>query len=89
MLPVGLALYSRAAPKGFGGMMIAIYYLHLLIGNMVTGRIGALLGTMPDPKFWLLHVAAMALSVVLLLAVRFAFGKILAPSYAEPKEEAA
>jgi hypothetical protein len=27
--------------------------------------------------------------VALLLVVRFAFGKILAPSYAEPKDEAA
>jgi len=89
VLPVGLALYSRAAPKGFGGMMIAVYYLHLLIGNMVTGRIGALLGTIPDPKFWLIHVAAMGISAALLLFVRFAFGKILAPSYAEPKEETA
>ena len=31
VLPVGLALYSRAAPKGFGGIMIAVYYLHLFL----------------------------------------------------------
>jgi len=84
VLPVGLALYSRAAPKGLGGIMISIYYLHLWIGNQVTGRIGALLGTIPTPTFWLIHVATMALSAVLLLAVRFLFGSTLAPSYETP-----
>ncbi len=84
VLPVGLALYSRAAPKGLGGVMISIYYLHLWLGNQVTGRIGALLGTIPTPTFWLVHVAAMALSAVLLLFVRFAFGSMIAPSYETP-----
>jgi len=84
VLPVGLALYSRAAPKGLGGVMIAVYYLHLLLGNMLTGRIGALLGTIPTPTFWLIHVATMALSAALLLVVRFLFGGILAPAYEAP-----
>jgi POT family proton-dependent oligopeptide transporter len=67
-----------------GGVMIAVYYLHLLLGNMLTGRIGALLGTIPTPTFWLVHVATMALSAVLLLLVRFAFGSMIAPSYETP-----
>jgi POT family proton-dependent oligopeptide transporter len=89
VLPVGLALYSRAAPKGLGGVMIAIYYLHILLGNYLTGRIGALLGTIPTPTFWLAHVATMALAAVLLVGVRFAFGRMLAPAYGEPKETVA
>ncbi|MEI9932070.1 MAG: hypothetical protein WDM89_16395 [Rhizomicrobium sp.] len=60
VFPVGLALYSRAAPKGLGGVMIAVYYLHLLIGNTVTGRIGALLDQVPTVQFWLIHVATIA-----------------------------
>ncbi len=84
VLPVGLALYSRAAPRGLGGVMIAIYYLHLLLGNMLTGRIGALLDTIPTPEFWLVHVATMALAAVLLVVVRFLFGRMLAPSYGGP-----
>ena len=84
VLPVGLALYSRAAPKGLGGVMIAVYYLHLLLGNMLTGRIGTLLGTIPTPTFWLVHVATMALSAALLLVARFAFGSTLAPAYEAP-----
>src|SRR5262249_10294219 len=55
VLPVGLALYSRAAPKGLGGMMIAVYYVHLFMGNLLTGYLGGLLGTMSDTTFWLMH----------------------------------
>ena len=62
VLPVGLALYSRAAPKGLGGMMIAVYYVHLFMGNMLTGYLGGLLGTMPNSTFWLMHVVLMAAS---------------------------
>jgi POT family proton-dependent oligopeptide transporter len=81
VLPVGLALYSRAAPKGFEGIMIAIYYLQLFLGNIFTGYLGGLLDTMPAVNFWMLHVALMLVSAaVLLVVLRFA-GKILAPSY--------
>jgi POT family proton-dependent oligopeptide transporter len=86
VLPVGLALYSRAAPKGLGGVMIAIYYLHLLLGNTVTGRIGALLDQVPTPQFWIIHTVTMAVSGVLLVVARIFFGSLLAPAYAEPAE---
>ncbi|MBV9993378.1 MAG: MFS transporter [Alphaproteobacteria bacterium] len=88
VLPVGLALYSRAAPKGLGGFMIAIYYLHLLIGNSVTGRIGALLDKVPTPEFWVIHVGAMAISAVLLVLAKLFFGRLLAPAYDAPAEAA-
>jgi POT family proton-dependent oligopeptide transporter len=83
VLPVGLALYSRAAPKGLGGIMIAVYYIHLFIGNLLTGYLGGLLGTMPDTSFWLLHVALMAISAAILLVVRFAFAHLVAPTKAD------
>ncbi|MDE2133344.1 MAG: oligopeptide:H+ symporter [Alphaproteobacteria bacterium] len=84
VLPVGLALYSRAAPKGLGGTMIAVYYLHLFIGNILVGYVGGLLGTMPDTNFWLLHVGLMAVSAVVLFAARLFFGHLLAPSSRKP-----
>jgi len=83
VLPVGLALYSRAAPKGLGGIMIAVYYLHLFFGNLLTGYLGGLLGTMPDTSFWLMHVALMAISAAILLAVRFVFAHLVAPTTAD------
>jgi POT family proton-dependent oligopeptide transporter len=84
VLPIGLALYSRAAPKGMGGTMIAVYYLHLFFANtMLVGPLGGLLGTMSDTRFWLLHAGLMGVSVVALFAARFFFGHLLAPTAAD------
>ena len=83
VLPVGLALYSRAAPKGLGGTMIAVYYVHLFLGNILTGYLGGLLGTMPDTTFWLMHVVIMAVAAAILLVVRFAFAHLVAPTKAD------
>jgi proton-dependent oligopeptide transporter, POT family len=87
VLPVGLALYSRAAPKGLGGIMIAVYYLHLFLGNTLMGKIGGLIDKMPAVNFWLLHAELMAVATGLLVLARVLFGRILAPSYDEPKPE--
>lgn len=89
VLPVGLALYSRAAPRGLGGVMIAVYYLHLFLGNMLVGYLGGLLDTMPDMSFWLMHVGLMTISAALLVATRLFFGQLVAPSYEEPVAAAA
>ncbi len=88
VLPVGLALYSRAAPKGMTGLIIGIYYIHLFLGNLITGWVAGLLGTMPAASFWLLHTALMAGAAVVLLVVKFTLGRILAPAYQHPPEPA-
>jgi POT family proton-dependent oligopeptide transporter len=79
VLPVSLALYARAAPRALAGTLIAIYYLHLFVGNMAVGKLGGLLDKMPDTQFWLLHAAIIAASGVVLLIARFAFGHLLQP----------
>ncbi|MBI1365348.1 MAG: MFS transporter [Alphaproteobacteria bacterium] len=84
VLPTGLALYSRAAPKGLGGTMIAVYYVHLFLGNMIVGYIGGLLGKMNAASFWLMHAAFMGVAVALLILVRAFFGRMLAPAYEGP-----
>ena len=81
-LPMGLSLYSRAAPKGWGGTMIAVYYIQLFMGNLIVGPLGGLYGSMPDTSFWLLHAALMAGAAFVLIVVRALFGKILAPEAA-------
>jgi POT family proton-dependent oligopeptide transporter len=88
VLPVGLALYSRAAPKHFASMMLGIYYLHLFMGNFFVGWVGGFLEKMPAASFWLLHVFLMLGSAAVLLVVRFSIGQILAPAYAAPVDEA-
>lgn len=89
VLPVGLALYSRAAPKGLGGTMIAVYYIHLFIGNLLTGYLGGLLGTMPNTTFWVLHAGLMAIAALVLLVARAAFGAFLAPEIEDDSAMAA
>lgn len=79
VLPVGLALYSRAAPKGLGGVMIAVYYVHLFIGNTLTGYLGGLLDKMPASSFWFMHAGLMAIAAAILLVASLAFGRFLAP----------
>ncbi len=84
LLPVGLALYSRAAPKGWEAVLIAVYYLQFALANYITGYLAGLLSILPGPQFWLLHVGLMlAAAMVLLLARKFA-GAILAPPYEAP-----
>jgi len=78
VLPVGLALYSRTAPKRFEGLMIGVYYLHLFLGNTFVGWLAGLLDEMPSAEFWGLHVVLVAAAGGLLLVVRLLFGKLLA-----------
>ena len=78
ILPVGLALYSRAAPARLEGLMIGIYYLHLFVGNAFVGWLAGFLETMPGREFWGLHAALVLTSGVLLLACRALFRGALA-----------
>jgi len=80
LMPVALALYSRAAPKAIGGTMMAVHYLYLFAANMLVGRIGGLLETMPASRFWLMHAIAMAGAGMVLLVVRGFAGRLLAPT---------
>jgi proton-dependent oligopeptide transporter, POT family len=79
ILPVGLALYSRTAPRRLEGLVIGIYYLHLFIGNTFVGWLAGFLETMPGREFWALHAALVACAGLLLLGCRAAFGKLLLP----------
>jgi proton-dependent oligopeptide transporter, POT family len=88
VFPVGLALYSRAAPKGTTSILIGVYYLHLFAGNFFVGWVGGLLGTMSAMSFWGLHVVLILGSAAILFGVKLAFGRVLAPVYAPPPVEA-
>jgi POT family proton-dependent oligopeptide transporter len=79
IFPVGLALYSRAAPKAIGGTMIAIYYLSLFLCNMLVGWLGGLFDKMPSASFWVIHAVLIAVAAGLLILARTLAGRILAP----------
>ena len=80
LAPVGLALYSRAAPKAVGGMMTGVYYLLFFFANMTVGWLGGFLERVPGTQFWLLHVAVVFSAALVLLAVRGTVKRILAPA---------
>jgi len=89
VLPVALALYTRAAPKGLEGLMIAVYYLQLFLGNMLVGYVGSLYSTMSAASFWLLHVGIMLLAGAMLLIARRFASAAMAPPIEKPQAASA
>jgi POT family proton-dependent oligopeptide transporter len=80
VFPVGLALFSRAAPHVVGGLMIGVYYLNLFAANMLVGRLGGLLESMPASSFWLMHAALIACGALAMLIFAVFFRHFLAPT---------
>jgi POT family proton-dependent oligopeptide transporter len=84
VFPVGLALYSRAAPKGLEGSIVALYLVNLFMGNMLVGWVGGLLEKMSGSDFWLLHAGLIFAAAAVFFVIKRAFGHLLAPAYEEP-----
>ena len=89
VLAVGLALYSRVAPKQIVGLVIGIYYLHLFIANTFVGWLGGFMDVMPNRDFWALHAALVALAGVLLFVARAMFGRLLSAETMSAERNAA
>src|SRR5579859_717450 len=89
VLPVGLALYSRAAPRAIAGFIVGLYYLHLWAGNTLVGMLGALLEKMSPEKFWLVHVVLVASAGAVFVVVRLIFGRLLRGEAVQPDYVAA
>jgi POT family proton-dependent oligopeptide transporter len=87
VLPVGLALYSRAAPKRLQGLMIGVYYLHLFMANTFVGWLAGFLEILPGREFWGLHAGIVAGAGLLLLLVRWIFGALLSPGDSPHNQE--
>ncbi len=79
VLPVGLALFTRAAPRSLSGMMVGIYFLHLFAANNLVGWLGGLLERLPGTQFWGLHAALAAIAALLTFIAARAFRRLLAP----------
>jgi proton-dependent oligopeptide transporter, POT family len=77
LLPVSLALYAKYAPKSVSATIIGLYYLAFFAANKMVGRIGALLETMPVPRFWLLHAGLAAAAGVCFVIFKLAAGRTL------------
>ena len=80
VFPVGLALYSRAAPRPVAGLMIGVYYLNLFMANMGVGWLGGFLDKMGGAAFWTLHAGLVAAGGAAMLAFALLFHRALAPT---------
>jgi len=84
MLPIGMALFSRAAPKGTASSVIGLYFLNNFAANLAVGWLGGFYEKMTPTAFWLMHAGIMGAAVLLLIAVKLTVGPHLAPAYDAP-----
>jgi proton-dependent oligopeptide transporter, POT family len=77
MVPVGLSLFTRAAPAALGATAVGIYYVHLFAANNIVGWVGSYSDRVNAPAFWLLHVAIAAAGTVAVVLVGRRFAKAL------------
>jgi POT family proton-dependent oligopeptide transporter len=81
--PVGMALFSRAAPRSLAGFMVAVFFLHLFLANMLVGRLGGLLEQMPAVAFWSMHAGIVLGASVILIIARKPLIRALIPESAQ------
>jgi len=79
MLPVGLALFAKYAPKAINATIIGLYYLSFFAANSMVGKIGGFLETWPTTRFWLLHAAFAAGAGLCFVLFKFVAGNQLEP----------
>ena len=84
VLPIGLALYARSAPKALAGTIVGVYYLHLFAGNLFVGWLGGFLEKMPAVQFWLLHAALVGGAGLVFVVARGVFKRLLLGAPSEP-----
>jgi POT family proton-dependent oligopeptide transporter len=77
--PVGLALFSRAAPPALGATIINSFSFAIFLANLAAGRLAELLDKMSGQAFWTMHAVLVAVAGVLLLACGWLFRRTLAP----------
>src|SRR6476661_7708716 len=79
MLPVGLALFAKYAPKAINATIIGLYYLAFFLGNTMVGWVGGFLEKWPTTNFWLLHAAFAAGAGLCFVLFKFVAGNQLEP----------
>jgi POT family proton-dependent oligopeptide transporter len=73
ILPVGLGLFGRLAPKGFEATAIATWFFAGFAGNLLAGSVGTLWSRLPTSEFFaVVGAIAFASALLLLFFVRSA-----------------
>lgn len=80
--PVGMALFSRVAPKAVNATMMAAYLLSLFLAGLIVAKLASLLDKLSSASFWALHAVIIAAAAGVLLLLRTAAGRLLTPTVA-------
>ena len=75
---VGMALYSRLAPRALGATLINAYALSIFFSNLLVSWLGGLLVQLPGDYFWLLHAALVTTGALLLFIISLVFRDVVA-----------
>jgi POT family proton-dependent oligopeptide transporter len=67
ILPVGLGLFGRLAPRGFSATTIALWFLAAFAGNLLAGALGTLWSQLTPAQFFTITGAVAGASGLLLL----------------------
>jgi POT family proton-dependent oligopeptide transporter len=67
ILPVGLSLFGRLAPRGLESTMIALWFLASFGGNFLSGALGSLWSDVSHGEFFVLTAAVSFISAALLV----------------------
>ena len=79
LYPVGMALFSRAAPPALGATVINSFTFALFLCNLTVGWLAGFLDKMSGQAFWAMHAALVAIAGLLLLTCGLVFRRTLAP----------
>ena len=69
ILPTGLGLFARLAPKGLGATTVAAWYLAIFAGSLFAGLVGTLWSRMGHPLYFVLLAALAVLAAAMLRAI--------------------
>jgi POT family proton-dependent oligopeptide transporter len=78
--PIGMAVFSRAAPPAITGLLIGVYFMSVFAGSLLVGWVGQFYERFSAPVFWLLHAGAAGLAGAILLVLWRPLNRALAPS---------
>ena len=77
--PIGMAVFSRAAPPAITGLMIGVYFMSVFAGSLLVGWVGQFYERLSAPAFWLLHAGAAGLAGAILLLLWRPLNRALLP----------
>ena len=80
MYPIGMALFSRAAPPALGATIVNSFTFTVFLSNLLVGRLAGMLDTMSGSSFWTMHAVLIAGAGALLLVCSQVFKRTLAPT---------